>query len=369
MKQLAIVLLFTLMLIACNSNEEKTVIKNLTVPNEMITLMLQKKLEGKYDNVWDAAEGLAAVKKDDKWGFVDTSGTVVIPIQFDDPATFKQGYTQVRKEGKAGVIDKKGTVLVPFQYDYIGSYNDGVFSARDFNNKYGFIDSAGKIIIPFEYDEVNISWFSGGLAIVKKKEKWGAIDKGNKAIIPFVYDELSINDGFENGFVVAKKGTTLILVDKSGKEIDLPNLANYESVTPTNENRLIVKDKRTSKIGMVDITGKVIIPLSYRYVTNFYKGFAIVDADSGRYLLDVTGKSYFEKTPWLNLETLTENLFYGNTNANETMYLFDLTGKHVVEQGFDNIIPMTDDLLLVNKDGKSWYINYKGEKVADLPNY
>jgi len=368
MKQFLFAITLACFFMACNNSvETKTQPKNLPIPNEMLTLKLQQKLADQYDNVWDVAEGMAAVKKGDKWGFVNTSGKLVIPIQFDDPNTFNKGYTQVSKGGKAGIIDKTGKVLVPFQYDYIGSYNDGLFSTRDMRNKYGFIDSTGKVVIPFEYDEVNISWFSGGLAIVQKNSKWGAIDKTNKAVIPFVWEELSINDGFDKGFVIAKKKGKPVLVDKTGKEINLPAIDTYKTITPVDNNRLIVEDN-AGKVGMIDITGKVIVPLNYKYMSDFNFGYAVVEGDSGRFLLDEKGKTYFEKSPYLNLNVLTSQLFYGNTATDDNMYLFDINGKKIIEQGFGNIIPLADDLLLVNKDGVAWYINYKGEKIADLPN-
>ncbi len=370
MKKLIVAILFAGILGACNTPTNKAdtaQIKDLPVPDEMITLKLQEKLKGQYDNVWDVAEGYDAVLKDGKWGFVDTSGKLVIPLQFESPAQFRHGFAAVKKDGKMGIIDKTGKLLVNFLYDYIGDYNDGLFSARDLKSKYGFIDSANNTIIPFEYNEVNISWFSGGVAIVKKGNKYGAVDKTNKTVVPFEYDELGITDGFAKGYVVGKKGSKTLLVDKTGQPVNFPNIELYEKIQPIENNLLVVKEKQSGKEGIVDLTGKVIIPVKYNSVSNFYKGYAIVEGDSGRYLLGKEGKTVFEQTSFLNLQILEENLFYGNTTKDEIMYLFDSTGKHVVEQGFGNIIPMAENMLLVNRDGKAWYINYKGEKIADLP--
>ena len=355
------------MLFACNNAPQQPVAIELPVPDEMTTLKMQQKLKDQYDNVWDFAEGFVAILKDGKWGFADTSGKVVIPLQFERPSQFHHGYAPVTKEGKAGLIDKTGKVVVPFLYDYIGDYQDGVFSARNFNKKYGYIDSANNTVIPFDYDEVSIAWFSGGLAIMKKGTKYGAIDKTNKIVVPFEYDELGINDGFEKGYVRGKKADKNLLVDKTGQIINLPGIDNYETIQPIEGNLFIVKEKTSGLEGMIDLTGKIIIPIQYISVTNFYKGLAVVETKNGKFLLKVNGITYFEQTPWLNLTVLKENLFFGNTKSDDMMYLFDINGKHVVEEGFGHIIPMTDNLLLVNRNGKAWYINYKGEKIADLP--
>lgn len=372
MKPFLIAFTLATMLFACKNNTEKTetTISETTpvaLPDALLTLRLQEKLKEQYESVWDVAEGFAAVSKDGKWGFVDTSGTLLIPLQFEDPAQFKDGFATVKKDGKVGIIDNTGKVLVPFLYEYIGNYKDGLFSARDFKSKYGFVDTANKVVIPFEYNEVNISWFTAGVAIVQKGNKYGAIDKANNTVVPFEYDELGMYDGFEQGYAEGKKGNQLVLIDKTGKPVELPNMAMYESVKPLKNNQFIVKEKATGKEGIVDVSGKVIVPIKYISVSNFYKGYAIATGDSGSFLVSENGTSLFEQTPFLDLSVLNDNLFYGNTKADATVYLFDATGKHLIEEGFDSITPTAENLLMVNRAGKNWYINYKGEKIADMP--
>ncbi len=367
MKKIFAACLLTGMLYSCTNTPPPPVATALPVPDEMTTLKMQQKLKDQYDNVWDVSEGFVALLKDGKWGFADTSGKVVIPLQFESPSQFHHGYAPVIKDGKAGVIDKTGKAVIPFLYDYVGDYQDGVFSARDFQKKYGYIDSANNIVIPFDYDEVSIAWFSGGLAIVKKGDKYGAIDKTNKIIVPFIYDELGINDGFEKGYVRGKLADKNLLVDKTGQIINLPGIDNYETLQPIEGNLFIVKEKKSGLEGMIDLSGKIIIPIQYISVTNFYKELAVVETNKGKFLLKTNGVTYFEQTPFVNLVVLKENLFYGNTTTDDSMYLFDINGKHVVEEGYDNIIPMIENLLLVSRDKKAWYINYKGEKIADLP--
>ena len=48
----------------------------------------------------DFYEGLACVQKDGKWGFIDKSGTVKIPFQFDSLSYFDKGKAEVSKGGK-----------------------------------------------------------------------------------------------------------------------------------------------------------------------------------------------------------------------------------------------------------------------------
>lgn len=349
-----------------NSKDQPADLKNIPVNEELMSLQLKNKYKDVYDNVWDYKDGLVAVLKDGKWGYIDTSGRIIVPLQYESPSQFTHGYVDVKQNGKVGLIDKTGKVIVPLQYDYIGNYHNGLFSVRNLQEKYGFIDSSGKVIIPFEYDAVDIGWFNNGVASVRKGNKNGAIDVNNKIVIPFEYQVL--ND-FSKGVSLAKKNDQYLIVDKTGKEIKVPGMNNYEGITIADENKLIVTNKATSKQGIIDFQGKIILPLQFKSITEFYKGYAIAENEKGKFLIDEKGKTTFEQTPFLNLNIIAENLFYGNTLTNDTMFLFDLTGKHTVTEGFENIIPMSNDILLVNKNGTAWYINYKGEKIANTQTF
>jgi hypothetical protein len=71
--------------------------------------------------------GLAYVEKDGKSGFIDTSGKIVVALEYDYIETndsilgfcyFPGGYAWVMKDGKRGLIDKTGRFVVPLEYDY-----------------------------------------------------------------------------------------------------------------------------------------------------------------------------------------------------------------------------------------------------------
>jgi hypothetical protein len=61
------------------------------------------------------SEGLAAVKTDDGWGFIDPTGKMVIDPQFDDARSFQDGLAFVSVLGKEAYITKTGAFVVdPF---------------------------------------------------------------------------------------------------------------------------------------------------------------------------------------------------------------------------------------------------------------
>jgi hypothetical protein len=55
------------------------------------------------------------VKKDNKWGYIDKTGRLIIPFQFDTADYFSEGLAAVGIGEKTGYIDKTGKFVVPPQ--------------------------------------------------------------------------------------------------------------------------------------------------------------------------------------------------------------------------------------------------------------
>lgn len=101
-----------------------------------------------YEGIDDyngVSEGLLAVKKDGKWGFVNEEGTVVVDCLYDPYESYTSygeiyefvytavnGYIAVLKDGKWGLIDTQGNTVVDATYDGISQVNpDGMFWLKE----------------------------------------------------------------------------------------------------------------------------------------------------------------------------------------------------------------------------------------------
>ena len=67
----------------------------------------EKKKRG-YDYVCEYSEGLASVEINGKCGFIDKSGTKVIPCKYDEAWYFSEGMAEVKLNGKYGYVNKSG---------------------------------------------------------------------------------------------------------------------------------------------------------------------------------------------------------------------------------------------------------------------
>lgn len=109
---------------------------------------------GEYDFVNSFSEGLAAVYKDGKVGFINTKGQVVIPFQFEAKeveggyasADFHEGLCKVYGEGhKPMFIDKNGKKVFDCNENlcYGDAFSNGVVKVTTLNDIYGYADKKG----------------------------------------------------------------------------------------------------------------------------------------------------------------------------------------------------------------------------------
>ena len=104
-----------------------------------------------YTHAWFFSEGLAAVEKDGKIGFINMKGALVIPYQFvhrtnDRPdIVFKDGRcVMANGNGQMGVIDRKGEWVVKPQYEKVDLTESGIFATT--SNSKLLLSNKGEII-------------------------------------------------------------------------------------------------------------------------------------------------------------------------------------------------------------------------------
>jgi len=74
-------------------------------------------LEGSYEDARPFTEaGWAAVKKNGKWGFVDTEGVIQIDCRYEDARSFSFGLAAVQVDEKWGFIDPNGKLVIAAEY-------------------------------------------------------------------------------------------------------------------------------------------------------------------------------------------------------------------------------------------------------------
>ena len=185
-----------------------------------------------FDYIDDFSDGLAKVgKKEYGYGFIDREMNLVIPMKYENADRFMNGVAKVKKDGSWLYIDKRGNEtdiqlnLPDMEYQEIGEFHEGMCKVStlklgfmdlayysDYENIagiWGFVNEQGKEIIPPQF--IYAEDFYNGVAFVCKgewtidkkwdnkynsgrywteTEMWGAIDKEGNEVIPFIFDEI-----------------------------------------------------------------------------------------------------------------------------------------------------------------------------------
>ena len=139
-----------------------------------------------YDEARSFVEGFAAVKFNDGWGFINKKGKEITPFKYDDVGNFSEGLGAVKLNYKWGYINKKGKEVVTLKYDNVWNFSEGL-GAVELNYKIGYVNKKGNIVVPIKYDTAGP--FIEGRAYVSLNGKFGYLNKAGKIKVPFKYDD------------------------------------------------------------------------------------------------------------------------------------------------------------------------------------
>lgn len=213
-----------------------------------------------YDDVLFFSEGLAPVRKGEKWGYIDKSGDLIIDCQYDLPLSFSHGVAVVGENSLYGLIDKEGNILAEPEYEaFYLPWSDPVGMQK--NGRVGFIDSKGNIAIDFKFPSNNPSkgigsylyCFNGDLAVVildEKTQERGVINKSGKVV--FRTRNNRISSVFEGGYLFSLDGEGKLksIIDRRGRSYPTEkylNLTSFEITTsaiPSPDNIFKIKGIR-----------------------------------------------------------------------------------------------------------------------------
>ncbi len=209
-----------------------------------------------YRKIYPFQEGRALVKHKSGYGFIDRNGQLVIEGNYSKAANFSEGRAMVQRNNRCGYINLAGREIIPLTYSKCLDFEGGKAVVYEGLKKGGIIDLAGEEIIApginrlidfkegrglvrkdyqFYYIDESANWRDGyferaeryqhGVAVVRKNGKWGIINRNGLNVITHKYD--SIED-FEKGFAKVQLKQFVGLADLSGQLIIPPE---YEYIS------------------------------------------------------------------------------------------------------------------------------------------
>jgi len=311
----------------------------------------------------DFHEGLAAVKINDKWGFINVNGKLVIPTKFSEVTPFSNGIAEVSWQGKSRFIDKTGKEIIPIQYDDIRHLKTNTnFFRILIKNKWGLVNKQGQILIPPKYDQVKA--FYDHFVIVLNKNKWGILNTNGEVILPMQYnyiERILEHPAYQpSKWFKAKKGNQLFIVDSIGSIIP----SEFESIRSHINGRFIVKNK--GEFTLANILSKKTASFHFDEIVDIRNPGPIpeealmIKKKSHWTLIDFQGNHRLQTLPD-TIVRLNNHLYVSHLQKKRG--LIYKNGKEIITPQFDSIYTVREGFILADKGDKVALFGPKGQKI------
>ncbi|MGV8145588.1 MAG: WG repeat-containing protein [Alkaliphilus sp.] len=344
----------------------------------------EKQVVSIFDDAKDFSEGLAAVKVNGQWGYIDSTGKMIIDPVYDEAFNFNRGTALVAIEDKKGMINKDGRVIIELIYElvYTAIEYEDYFVVKS-ETGFGIIYRDEDLSIEPKYDSIRVlapdlfvASIDGKDRLINPRnnfekkfvlidsvvddrtrffdgEKWGFIDSLGQKAIPAIYDKAN---NFINGHAFVKNEEFSGLINIEG-EIIL-QLDAYDFLGFYNGRGFIYKN---DKWGMIDRNGEIVVDPKFDLITPFSDGIAAVAImGEGAGYIDMNGQ------PLTGLEfqiTLPFKAEHGIVLVNEKYGLVNIEDDIVVEPIYDRLNLVKESLFQVTKAGKIGVIDIKKNKM------
>ncbi len=176
-----------------------------------------------YEKVGSFNEGMCAVYDNLNMGFVNTKGEEIIPLKYTGDPWFYEGLVCLcladAELGKYGFMDKTGELVIPFQYNQAGysGFQNGECRVM-INGKTNLINKTGELVFTPTLVN-NMEGFSCGLAkafTTPDRKGYGFFNRNNEWVVKPIYNKAT---SFENGLSVVSLSDQYGVIDTLGNYI------------------------------------------------------------------------------------------------------------------------------------------------------
>lgn len=310
----------------------------------------------KYDSIQFTNKNHYIVKFQNKKGFIDSTGRVLIEPIYDEIKYFDrlEGVYLMLTKNKKTAIWLNGKFITDAIFDSVTpSYSEqfsigfnagnGAEFVVSQNKKYDVINVKSKLVPQFKYDKI-LNLFNVVYQVKIGKSMGIYHTKNNTILIPVEYDTIRIlvpqiekskysYNQKPNMYYEALKGGLLHLYNHEGKLL-LPT--KYQSIIPVQQGGFLVKSN--NKFGVVTATNQVVVPIKYDEVFN--------DLYLGHYFYregKLWGLNRIEKTSAVNLikpqfdEVSGFKSGYAIVSRGEYKGVIDTNGTEVIPIKYDYV--------------------------------
>lgn len=251
-------------------------------------------------------------------GYADVAtGDIVVLNQFERADPFSEGLAAVRVNSKFGFINQQGEFVVEPIFDLAGKFDQGLAEVL-IGSGVGAIDQAGNLVVPPRFSRA-IPFTSDTLMVAEGEWEGGEV-KGTERLLTI--DENGLFAGtrlgiyhMDSGWVTepvfffekfATPDLGLVWATQESRRTGPFGILNTEgnwvteptfrSVSSARDGRaIVVSVGGNARWGAVDLAGTLVVPMAYDHLTGWSNGYSVVTAGERMGLLSPTGHLLNEK--------------------------------------------------------------------------
>lgn len=269
--------------------------------------------------------GLAVVMNEGRWGMIEQSGRLLVPLAYDGVLRFQDGFAAVQRNGLCGFIDRAGKLRIPMQYKRVRSFHDGFAAVQLTDGRWGYIDKRGSLVWEDQSGRVTmLGDFHEGVARVRGKlpdgrERWGYLNRAFRFAIDPAYEEAR---DFHDGLAAVKVDGRWGFITIAGRWAVQPRFEaadDFDDAVGSGDfvlnggdrgrglndepatGGLYAKVKLNGRWGFIDRTGRWVLVPQFEEASAFFRSLARVSRDDSFAYITERGKVVFDPRVALRL--------------------------------------------------------------------
>ena len=326
---------------------------------------------------------LIRIEENDKFGYIDTDGTIITRCKYIYGTEYYKGHAIVKNDNNLyGVLNGRGAVERQFgEFYYIGLYGNKYIASKQTKNglKQALLGSDLKEVTSFKYD--SISYAKDNLYLFTRNETMGILNDKGKEIYTFEVEEIddknidieiSQVDGKNDTYAVIKVNDSSAIINaNTGKVVygysleDINVLKNNvfyirSESEELNSTYIVIKDDKIKlktdkyvRVRVDDISSNIAIAIDNESGVNY------VNLTSGKVINNTDNNDYYygdgivlEKTHDFTVDKDIYNIYSSDGKDGSFEIYEPVTGE------------FSNDLLIVKKsDNKYNYVTRKGKLI------
>jgi hypothetical protein len=311
------------------------------------------------------------------WGYIDTTGKLVIPYQYEMAFNFSEerGMVAISVNGsyRYSFVDVSGKVFGGWNFVGAMPYSNG-YAVVQYDNKgsglvWAYLDKAGTLSPPMNFKDIRS--FSSGIAAVYKDNGWGFINSNFKEVVRAQYSAIGI---FSEGLCAVALGNDTLrrwgYVNTKGHEV---TAIGYLQASKFSDHVaavcIEVEEKEMKKIikkkvyGYIGGNGDFLIPAKYQHAGDFNGGIAKVSLNGNEFFIDIRGNTILTLDSNFTVSDFHQGFAVVKEPSGRT-YFIDHTGAVAYDHDFKTITDFNRGYsFFTQRNGVQGYIDYKGNII------